>query len=452
MQLEDIILENLLHHEEYARRVLPYLKEEYFHNIGHQTVFSQIREYIGKYNKPPTQEELIIEIQNQKGITQGAYQESIDIVRSLTRKNKTSGLDWLVENTETFCKDKALYNAIVGAASMIEDKSNVGQIPDLLKDALSVSFDNNIGHDFKEQIAERYKTLHETHEYKIPFDIPVLNEITSGGLPRKTLNVIAASTGAGKSLFLCHCAARNFLAGLNVLYISMEMAEERISERIDANIIEMNIGDLKTISLQDYKKRLMKRIGDKPGRLIVKEYPTASAGASQFRALLNELRLKKDFQPDIIYLDYLNICASSRFKAAAVNSYQYVKAIAEEIRGLAIEYNVPIVSATQLNRSGTDASDVSLGEISDCLDMNTKILTRKGEKKISELKVGDEISNAFGFTQILKVHHSKVKRAFRIRTKSGKEIICSAEHQFPTADGRKSISSGLSVGDLLSTQ
>lgn len=452
MLIEDIILENLLHNEEYTRRVLPYLKEDYFHDQEKKIVYDQINQYLGKYNRPPSQDELIIEIQNLKGISQSNYQSSVDLVRTLSKRSKQSGLDWLLEQTETFCKDKALYNAIVGAASMIEEKENVGQIPDLLKDALSVSFDNSIGHDFKNQIQDRYKLLHQTHEYKVPFDIQSLNDITNGGLARKTLSVIAASTGAGKSLFLCHCAARNLMAGMKVLYISMEMAEEQISERIDANILGWDIGKLKGLSMQEYVKKLQSKLGEKSGELIVKEYPTASAGASQFRALLNELRLKKDFTPDIIYLDYLNICSSSRFKSGAVNSYQYVKAITEEIRGLAIEYNVPIVSATQLNRSGTDSSDVGLGEISDCLAMDTIIQTRRGEKKICELEVGDEVTNAFGFTQVLKVHHSKVKRAYRIKTKSGKEIVCSAEHQFPTGEGRKSISSGLDVGDKLSTR
>lgn len=452
MLIEDVILENLLHNEEYTRRVLPYLKEEYFHDAERATVFTHIRQYVASYNRAPSQDELIIEVQNAKGLSQGVFQASVDLIRTLQTKRRREGLDWLLNQTETFCKDKALYNAIVSAASMIEDKSEVGQLPDLLKEALSVSFDNSIGHDFTSQIGERYKLLHKTQEYKIPFSLKALNDITGGGLPRKTLSVIAASTGAGKSLFLCHCAARNLVAGYKVLYISMEMAEEQISERIDANIMGWEINRLKGLSLAEYTKKLEKGLGEKPGRLIVKEYPTASAGVGQFRALLNELNLKKDFVPDIIYLDYLNICASSRFKAGAVNSYQYVKAITEEIRGLAIEYNVPIISATQLNRSGTDSSDVGLGEISDCVALDTMVETRKGKKRISEVEVGDEVRNGFGFTQVMKVHHTKVKKAYRIKTASGKEIVCSADHQFPTDRGRLSIGEGLVVGCRLNSK
>ncbi len=364
--IENVILENLLHNDDYVRRVLPFIKDEYFGENHHSILFTKINEFVTKYNKAPTQEELLIEVKDTKGLTQHDFEQSVDLIKELSKRSKAPSIDWLVEHTEKFCKDKALYNAIVDSAAMIEDeKADVGQIPDLLKNALSVSFDTNIGHDFMSMIEQRYKMLHQTNEYKIPFDIEALNEITNGGLPRKTLAVVSASTGAGKSLFLCHCAARNLLAGKNVLYITMEMAEERISERIDANILNMKIQDLPNLSLQEYSRRLNKVLDGCKGRLIVKEYPTASAGTTQFRSLINELKLKKDFLPDIIYVDYINICSSSRFKAGMVNSYQYVKAICEELRGLAIEYNLPIVSATQLNREGTDTSDVGLKEISE---------------------------------------------------------------------------------------
>lgn len=367
MIIEEIILENLLHNDEYARKVLPFLKSEYFGEAHHAVVFNKISDFVAKYNKAPTQDELLIEIKDTHGLSQVVYEASIDLVsRVLSKHNKTPSLDWLIDHTEKFCKDRALYNAIVDAAAMIEDqKADVGQIPEILRNALSVSFDTNIGHDFLGMIEQRYKMLHQTNEYKIPFDIEALNEITNGGLPRKTLAVISASTGAGKSLFLCHCAARNLLAGKNVLYITMEMAEERISERIDANILNMKIQDLPGLSLQEYKRRLDKALDGCKGRLFVKEYPTAGAGVLQFRSLINELRLKKNFTPDIVYVDYINICSSSRFKAGVVNSYQYVKAICEELRGMAIEYNIPIVSATQLNREGVDTSDVGLKEISE---------------------------------------------------------------------------------------
>lgn len=365
MEIEDIILENLLHNEEYTRRVLPYLKDEYFNQNSYKIAFHLINRYVGKYNRQPSQEELVIELQNQKGLTQSNFEQTLDLVKTLQRKPKAQGIDWLIEHTERFCQDKALYNAIVASAGMIEKREEVGQIPDLLKDALAVSFDNNIGHDFRDQLADRYRMLHQTTEYRIPFSIKALNDITLGGLPRKTLNVIVAASGAGKSLFMTHCAAQNLLNGLNVLYLTMEMAEERICERIDANIMDMTISDLGGLSLQRYSEKLEAKLGDSRGRLIVKEYPTASAGVQQFRSLLNELKLKKDFAPDIIYVDYLNICASSRFKAGAVNSYQYVKAITEEVRGLAIEFNLPILTATQFNRNGMDNSDVGVTDVSD---------------------------------------------------------------------------------------
>jgi len=364
--IEEVILENLLHNEDYVRRVLPFLKDEYFSDNAHSIVFTKVKEFVDKYNKPPTQEELLVEIKDTRGLSQKDYEGASDLVTRLSKRSKSPSIDWLIEHTEKFCKDKALFNAIVDAAAMIEDeRADVGRIPEILKDALSVSFDTNIGHDFVSMIEQRYKMLHQTNEYKIPFDIEALNEITNGGLPRKTLAVVSASTGAGKSLFLCHCAARNLLDDKNVLYITLEMAEERISERIDANILNMKIQDLPSLSLQEYSRRLKKALDGCKGRLIVKEYPTASAGVGQFRALINELKLKKDFSPDIIYIDYINICSSSRFKAGTVNSYQYVKAICEELRGLAIEYNLPIISATQLNREGTDNSDVGLKEISE---------------------------------------------------------------------------------------
>lgn len=368
MQIENVILENLIHNEEYTRRVLPFLKDEYFHEKSHAIVFGRIADHMGRFNTPPTQDELLVELANKNGLSQGDFEQSVDLVNTLAKRHRAPALEWLLQHTESFCQEKAVYNAVVKAATMIDGnkKDELGSIPDVLKDALSVSFDTNIGHDFQSQIKERYKTLHLTTEYKIPFDIDYLNEITVGGLPRKTLSVIAASTGAGKSLFMCHAAAHNLLKGYNVLYISMEMAEERISERIDANILNIPIQDLAHLSMQEYEKRLTAKLGDTKGRLIVKEYPTASAGAPQFRALLNELRLKKDFKPDIIYLDYLNICSSGRFRSGDANSYQLIKAVTEEIRGLAIEYDVPIVSATQFNRGGQGGgTDVSLTEISD---------------------------------------------------------------------------------------
>lgn len=364
--IEEVILGNLLHNQEYVQRVLPFLKGEYFESTSHALIFNKITEFVSKYHKPPTQEELLVEIRDTKGLHQKDFESAVDFTQELVKKNKAPSIDWLIEHTEKFCKDQALYNAIAEAAQMIDDENaDVGNLPELLKNALSVSFDTNIGHDYTSMIEARYKLLRQTNAYRLAFDIEMLNAITNGGLPKKTLSVVAASTGAGKSLFLCHVAAKALQSNKNVLYITLEMAEERISERIDANLIGIDIQDLPGISLQDYTRRLEKALKDCTGRLIVKEYPTAGAGVAQFRALLNELRLKKDFVADLICIDYVNICSSSRFKAAAVNSYTYVKAICEEIRGLSIEFDVPILSATQLNREGTDNSDSGLKEISD---------------------------------------------------------------------------------------
>lgn len=364
--LEESILENLLNNEDYLRRVIPYLKSEYFGEKAQQLTFEMIASHVGQYNVAPTQDELLIELGNRHGLTQETFSRTRDVIQSLGKRAKASSLDYLIDVTEAFCKDKSVYNAVVRAAGMLNDpKSNLGELPDMLKDALAVSFDNAIGHDFIEDIHERYKALHQTNEGRIPFDIDLLNEITGGGLPKKTLNIIVAGTGAGKSLIMCHAAAKNLLNDLNVLYITMEMAEERISERIDANLLDMPLGHIATLGAEQYERRLRRVLEGCKGRLIVKEYPTASASVSQFRALLNDLKLKKDFVPDILYVDYINICASSRYKAGAVNSYTLVKGIAEELRGLAIEYDLPIVSATQLNRQGMGASDVGLSEVSE---------------------------------------------------------------------------------------
>jgi replicative DNA helicase len=399
--LENVILENLLHNEEYVKKVLPFLKEEYFSENNHLTVFSKIKDFVVKFNKAPTQDELLVELTSTKGLNQTDYESSVDTVKELTKRNKAPSYDWLLEQTEQFYKDRTLYNAIVSAASMIEDnKAEVGQIPDLLKDALSVSFENSIGHDFRGMVEERYNMLHKTNEYKIPFDLDDFNEIFSGGLSKKTLSVIAASTGAGKSLSLCHFAARNMLDGKNVLYITLEMAEERISERIDANILNTKLHDLSSISFENYKAKLDRALANCKGRLIVKEYPTAGAGVTHFRSLINELKLKKDFNPDIVYIDYVNICSSSRYKAGGVNSYQMIKAICEEIRGLAIECNLPIVSATQLNREGTDNSDAGLKEISESagLAMTVDVLLamiRSEELDAQNLVMFKQLKNRF---------------------------------------------------------
>lgn len=364
--VEDLVLSNLLHNEGYGRKVIPFLRTEYFLNKIDRVVFNTIDEYVKQYNSFPTKSALAVDIQNAKGLTEDEYKLVTDKIESLTEQ--PGELQWLVDQTEKFCKDKAIYNAISDSIKIIDDKTgklSQGSIPALLESALAVSFDTHIGHDFIDNASDRYDFYHKKEE-RIPFDLSYLNKITKDGLPRKTLNVILAGTGVGKSLAMCHFASHHLSIGKNVLYITMEMAEERIAERIDANLLNTSLDQIELLPRDVYEKKI-ERLKEKAiGKLIIKEYPTSSAGSSNFRHLLNELRLKKRFVPDIIYIDYLNICASSRLKQGAnVNSYTYIKSIAEELRGLAVEFNVPIVSATQTTRSGFTNSDVGLEDTSE---------------------------------------------------------------------------------------
>jgi hypothetical protein len=364
--VEDLILSNLLHNEGYGRKVIPFLRVRYFHDKSDRVIFETITSYVEQYNRFPNKVAIETEIENQAHFTNDEF---------VILKSRLSGLEdkpadeeWLVTQTEKFCKDKAIFNAISDSIKILDDKTGKqtpGEIPSLLEEALSVSFDTHIGHDFIDDASMRYDFYHRKEE-RIPFDLEYLNRITKGGLPKKTLNVILAGTGVGKSLFMCHCAASHLSIGKNVLYITMEMAEERIAERIDANLLNVPLDELVLLPRDVYEKKIAKITEKTIGKLIIKEYPTASVGSANFRHLLNELRLKKKFVPDIIYIDYLNICASSRLKQGAnVNSYTYIKAIAEELRGLAVEFNVPIVSATQTTRSGFTNSDVGLEDTSE---------------------------------------------------------------------------------------
>ena len=368
MRIENIIFGNLIHNEEYARKVIPFLKSEYFTDNVDRTVYELIEEYVGKYSKFPTKDALAIDLNNKGGLKDEEFKSAENVISGLTKSDDRE-MEWLIDSTETFCKDKALYNALMESIKLVDDKRkngiSVGAIPQLLSDALAVSFDSSIGHDFLDDSDARYDFYHRT-EVKIPFDLDFFNKITKGGLPRKTLNIALAGTGVGKSLFMCHCAASNLMSGLNVLYITMEMAEEKIAERIDTNLLGMTTDDLRELPKTTYDT-LMGRVKKRAkGKLIVKEYPTACAGSANFRHLINELKIKKNFVPDIIYIDYLNICMSSRIRAGSnVNSYTMIKAIAEELRGLAVECNVPIVSATQTTRTGYSSSDVGLEDTSE---------------------------------------------------------------------------------------
>jgi replicative DNA helicase len=367
MKLETLILNNLLKDDVYLRKTIPFLKDEYFIDATERKVFQTINSFVGEYNAPPTLEALYISLQNDKTIREDEYQKVTELLDSLTpeaEKNK----EWLLNETESFCKDKAVYNAIVQSIQIIDgknDKLTSEAIPDILKEALAISFDNSVGHDYLEDSETRFDFYHRVED-KIPFDLDFFNKITKGGLSNKTLNIALAGTGVGKSLFMCHVAAGCLSQGRNVLYITLEMAEEKIAERIDANLMNVTMDDLKNLPKQMFDDRISRIKNKTEGKLIIKEYPTASAHAGHFRALLNELSLKKEFRPDIIFIDYLNICASSRFKMSGnVNSYTYIKGIAEELRGLAVEFNVPIVSATQTTRTGFANSDVELTDTSE---------------------------------------------------------------------------------------
>jgi len=364
--VEDLILSNLLHNEGYGRKVIPFLRVRYFHDKSDRVIFETIASYIEQYNRFPNKVAIETEIENQAHFTNDEFVILKSRLSGL--EDKPADVEWLIAQTEKFCKDKAIFNAISDSIKILDDKTGKqtpGEIPSLLEEALSVSFDTHIGHDFIDDASMRYDFYHRKEE-RIPFDLEYLNRITKGGLPKKTLNVILAGTGVGKSLFMCHCAASHLYMGKNVLYITMEMAEERIAERIDANLLNVPLDELVLLPRDVYEKKIAKIMEKTIGKLIIKEYPTASVGSANFRHLLNELRLKKKFVPDIIYIDYLNICASSRLKQGAnVNSYTYIKAIAEELRGLAVEFNVPIVSATQTTRSGFTNSDVGLEDTSE---------------------------------------------------------------------------------------
>ena len=365
--MEKVILGALFHNEEYVRKVLPFLRPDYFHSQNDIKIFNNIAEFVDKYNAVPSKQALCIAVEEDQSLNENAYREIINEIEEL-QYDETNALDWLVEKTEKFCQDKAIYNAVRESIQVLDGNSqelDKGAIPQLLSDALGVSFDTSIGHDFLDNTDERYEFYH-TKEEKVEFDLELMNDITKGGLSKKSLSIALAGTGVGKTLFMTHCAAANLMMGKNVLYITMEMAEERIAERIDANLLNVTIDDLKLLTKDAYDKKVERVRGKTSGKLIIKEYPTASAGSAHFRHLLNELKLKRNFMPDVIYIDYLNICASSRMKYGAnVNSYTLIKAIAEELRGLAVEFNVPIMSATQTTRSGYSNSDLGLEDTSE---------------------------------------------------------------------------------------
>jgi len=365
-KVEFLILRNLLHNEEYLRKVVPFLKSEYFEDEKQKIVYQEIASFVEEYNELTTKEVLCIEIEKRKDITDSMFKDITSLIDELD--NSPADLQWLLDTTEKWCRDRAIYLALIESISLADGKDDTkgrDAIPSILSDALAVSFDNHVGHDYLIDYEERYESYHRKED-KIPFDLEFFDKVTKGGLPNKTLNIALAGTGVGKSLFMCHFASSVLLQGKNVLYITMEMAEEKIAERIDANLLNINIQDITDLPKQMFESKVTDLSKKTQGTLIIKEYPTAAAHSGHFKALLNELALKKSFRPDIIFIDYLNICASSRYRGNSnVNSYSYIKAIAEELRGLAVEANLPIVSATQTTRSGFASSDVDLTDTSE---------------------------------------------------------------------------------------
>ena len=364
-KIESIIISKLVGDEQYTRKVIPFIQPEYFENYVEQIIFAEINKHVQEYNALPSPSIISIEIEKRKDITDDLYKESCQYLSKLSTEDYN--FDWLINTTEKWCKDRAIYLSLFEAVKIAEGKDKERSrdaIPSILSEALSISFDEHVGHDYIDDFEKRYDFYHRKEE-KLPFDLEFFNKITKGGLPSKTLNVALAGTGVGKSLFMCHVAAASLLQGKNVLYITLEMAEERIAERIDANLLNVPIQQLSDLPKQMYESKILKIAKKTIGKLIIKEYPTASAHAGHFKALLSELSLKKGFKPDIIFIDYLNICSSSRYKGSIVNSYTFVKSIAEELRGLAVEFNVPIMSATQTTRSGYGSTDVDLTDTSE---------------------------------------------------------------------------------------
>jgi replicative DNA helicase len=397
-KVEILILRNLLHNEEYLRKVVPFIKPDYFEDLQQKIVFEEIHNFIQEYNEPATKEILCIEVEKRQDINDTSFQEITKMISYL--EDSPTDFDWLVDTTEKWCRDRAIYLALMESIALADgkdDKKDRDAIPGILSDALAVSFDTHIGHDYLQDYEQRYETYHRKEE-KISFDLEFFNKITKGGLPNKTLNIALAGTGVGKSLFMCHVASSVLLQGKNVLYITLEMAEERIAERIDSNLLNVPIQEIMDLPKVMFENKVTNLAKKTQGTLIIKEYPTASAHSGHFKSLLNELALKKSFRPDIIFIDYLNICASSRYRGnSTVNSYSYIKAIAEELRGLAVEANVPIVSATQTTRSGYGSSDVELTDTSESFGLpatadlmfaliSTEELEELGQIMVKQLK------------------------------------------------------------------
>ena len=400
-RIERIILRNLFYNEDFTRKALPFIKPEFFTNHNESILFGEINEFVNKYKNLPTKETILVELNKRKDLKEEELTEIKSIVNKLD--NQEVELQWLLDTTEKFCKDRAVHNAVLSGIQILDGKDkkqNPEAIPSILSEALAVSFDNHVGHDYVDDSEARYDFYHK-REKRFKFDLNYFNRITKGGVPSKTLNIALAGTGVGKSLFMCHAASNWLQDGKNVLYITLEMAEERIAERVDANLMDVTIDDLHTMPKDMYENKMSKLQKKTIGKLIIKEYPTASAHSGHFRALLNELSLKKTFKPDVVFIDYLNICASSRFKGGNISSYFYIKAIAEELRGLAVEFDVPIFSATQTTRSGFTSTDIGLEDTAESFglpataDFMFALISNDELDQLNQIKV-KQLKNRFG--------------------------------------------------------
>ena len=442
-RLEQTILKNLIQNEPFTRKVLPFLKSEYFTESDEKVVFKEIQDYFLKYTKPPTTEALLINLDNNTSLNENELKMYKTVISQFDKE--TTPMDWLVEETEKWCKDRAIYIAVMDSIEVIDKKSqrSTGEIPELLKDALSVSFDQHIGHDQIEDADARFEFYH-TEEEKIPFDLEYFNKITKGGLPNKTLNICLAGTGVCKSLFMCHMASAGLMMNKNILYITLEMSEERIAERIDANVLNVPMKDLPDLSKKMYDKKVDKIRAKTKGKLIIKEYPTASAHVGHFRHLLQELEIKKDFKPDMIFIDYLNICSSHRIRpGSGANSYTLVKSIAEELRGLAVEFDVPIMSATQTTRSGYGSTDIGLEDTSESFglpataDMMFALITSEELEELDQLVV-KQLKNRYNDPTVFKrfvigIDRSRMK-LYDCEQDAQEELIDSDENETPVFD------------------
>ena len=400
-RIERIILRNLFYNEEFTRKALPFIKSDFFTNHNESTLFGEIYQFVNKYKNLPTKETILVELNKRKDLKEEQLSEIKTIVNGLDKQEVE--LQWLLDTTEQFCKDRAVHNAVLEGIQILDGKDkkqNPEAIPSILSQALAVSFDNHIGHDYIDDAEARFEFYHK-REKRFKFDLNYFNRITKGGVPSKTLNIALAGTGVGKSLFMCHAASNWLTQGKNVLYITLEMAEERIAERVDANLFDVTIDDLHAMPKDMYDNKVSKLQKKTIGQLIIKEYPTASAHSGHFRALLNELSLKKTFKPDVVFIDYLNICASSRFKGGNISSYFYIKAIAEELRGLAVEFDVPIFSATQTTRSGFTSTDIGLEDTAESFglpataDFMFALISNDELDQLNQIKV-KQLKNRFG--------------------------------------------------------